>query len=484
MNWLISSCDRKSAARTVSAMAVLLFALCIPQVSHGDAISQLEDASHGKIDRPANVNAASARIQWIVCPSCTKPIEFYNGIRPTTCPHCGYSFSNPTNSMAIKKDDKAAGNSKAMEAIGNVYTNKLNSVKVDAAVLKQQNERFNEVVKGQESDFEKEKSALLSIHTSMHTYVQDQKTNHSSYSTPKVRKLGPLSALSVEELIKRYDDDTAEIDRIVMGAKRRGENEARRQVTRGGDEANIQEAGENWNNEKKEFAGNMGFAMAGELAHEAGDKMAENAIGITDQGRGILGGVLDSSPNVAEQNQKDQSGSYDVVKSEGTYNQPLSPQKKSYNPVSSQDFKDGVILNEFTNVDLTTLGNSHHRPSNWDAEWKQAAASAEAPHPQLIASRDAPKNFNLSDAATVGETALSFAGPEAGLALTSGKFLIANGVALGNHSIYGNSVNQGTAFDEGSAQYANFYTQRLRDLGKDQEDIKAELAHRPASGGE
>lgn len=472
------------------AAIVVLFALLavvLPQWSYGDAISQLEKASGGKIEIPSPGNPKPTGIEWIRCPHCKKWIEIHFGRVPATCPFCGHSLAGPaTSDVTNQIVSKISRYNESAVTTSNAFKASLHRSQVDAADLKRLNGKFNVIVAGQTNEFEKEKSDLFSIHTSIHTYVEDQKTNRSNYSTPKVRELGPLANLSDQELEQRYEADEAEIQRIALDAKRRSENTAKQQAMRSQTEGDVNEAGTNWGNAKSDAALDAGFALAGEGALQAGYKKTAKVIGTADQGRTIFSGakdISDSFPQTAGQNQTktDPSGSYDVIKSEGTYNSPWSPEYESYNPESSQNFKTGVNLNEFSNVDFTTLDSSRHQPSeNQNAEWDKAALSVETPHPQLIADQSASQNtFNTSKAGiAAGEMALSFAGPEAGLALTSGKYVIEAGVAQGNYSLYGSLINQYNDFDEASAKYASFYTQRLRDLKKDQADIKAEQARR------
>jgi hypothetical protein len=362
----------------------------------------------------------------------------------------------------------------------------LNRSQADEQLTKRHNAQIKAQVDTGANGFQKNKDELFTVHSSVRLRYEDQTTNRSSYSTPKVRKLGPLAHLSDQELERRYQADEAEFQSLVQDAKRRGNNSAKQQVVRNQAEGDIREAATNWRNARIEAGVDAVFTGAGEGAAALGLKKTADAIDVADKGRTIYSGAREiaGTPSGATgQNNTEPSGPYDVAKSQGAYNSPWTPAPEPLNLESSQNFKSGANLNEFSNLDFTKVNSEKKQPTKQqEAEWNRIASSADTSHPRLVAGRPASENNSDSGNAglVVAQTALGFAGPEAGVAMTSGKYAIESGAALENHSIYGNLVHQANDFDEGSAKYATFYTQRMRELKQDEEAIRAEQAQRVA----
>jgi len=502
MSWLISSCDRKSAARTVSATAVLLFALCIPQVSHGDAISQLESASHGKIDRPANGNAALINIQRIECPSCKGLITYYNGMRPTVCPYCGYSFIHPAGSPATGKSNNAAANSRAVQAIGNAYTNTLNSVKTDSATVAQQYKRFNESVTTQETGFDKERKELFSIHTSAGPMVSySGLSNSAAFTPPKTRELGPLAGLTDDQLNQRYAQDEAEIKKWTLAQQRSLDNTARRRKVEADIQANMAETSTNWEAAKKRAAVDAAFAVGGGVLSAAGKSVEKpvakavlettaKGVDYTDKTRSLAGDakdVWDSTPHGTEETPRVQSSdTFDIVNPNSTYKSGGLASPEPYHLTVDPNFKNSVTLNEFSNVNFTAVDNPASKNGISAAEWKQAAASVRTTQPQLTIGLAAPadngesfdkQKFSMA-LADAGITLV--AGPEAGLGYSAGKFAIDAGDTYARNAIDDRLMDQSFKNDIFNDEDAEWTTDRIQKLKEDEQNIRAEQARRTA----
>jgi hypothetical protein len=390
----------------------------------------------------------------------------------------------------------------------NQLKSSLNRSLVDAAVLKQLNGNFNQTVAGRENGFEKDKNELFSVHSSTAppvSFYGAKTTRGLVFTPPKTRPLGPLAGLTDEELARRYTNNAAEIQSLMLAAKRTIENNDRQQKARAGTEADIAVASNNWQAAKKEAMLSGGAAAVGEGLSVAGQSVKnataktvlENTakgVDYADKTKSLAGDareVWDSVPHgPAETLRAQASDTFDVGNEHSTYKSGGLASPEPYRLTVDPNFKNSVTLNEFSNVNFTATGQPASpaaKKGPGDLEWKQAAASVRNPQPQLTMGPAAPptdngESFDSKKAAIAAADAFVTlrASPGAGLAYTAGKYGIEAADAFERHNLYGGAVDQYNEDAQFNLDYANFRSQRIKELEQDQQNIRAEQARRAA----
>lgn len=485
MQPVIYSVIGKNVRLAVTLILLLLPAciLFVPRISHAQNVPE--------VGKPEMVGT--------FCPACKAYIDLPNHKMPSSCPYCGYSFIHPAGSPATEKFNNAAANSRAMEAIGNAYSNTLNSVKTDSATLAQEYKRFNELVATQETGFDKERKALFSIHTSTTTPVSLPLVREKSiiFTPPQRKSFGPLADLSDEELTNRYASDAAEIHSLQQAAKRTMEDNAKLQNARTGNDGDIGEAGANLKEDAKDDGIGALFVL-GEVATVQKDlwqgaaapyrKYAKNGVSIADKGYSLgsdYKDLSDSIPAVISGVKPSPAFGADLPQS------TWSPGSESCKLTLDQKDVNSLKLNEISNVDLATP-NPGSIPRITDEEMRQAEKGLEETmkRHQFTIGPASPEYSTDAD-----PTAAAIAVTDAGITLTpapdkfaanAGAYLWGGKVAIhaidayGRYSVFEGVMEQEDDYVDFNSDYTNWRTKRIKVLEADQANIRAEQARRAA----